>query len=101
MYVVSREEFAFDLSWILKFQVDKGVRRGNREQLVFSKPLVFWSFEELAILHGDGSKTVAFFLLSSFFKPLDERRARMNNRTGKMEAKPVLVGDEVVGRVVE
>ena len=89
MYAVSREEFTFDLSWILKFQVDKWVQRGNREQLVFSKSLVLWLFEELTIFHGDGSKTTAFFLLSSFFKLCDERRARMNNRTGKAEAKLV------------
>jgi len=71
------------------------------EQLVFSKSLVFWSFEELAILHGDGSKTMAFFLLSSFFKLRDERRARMNNRMGKAEAKLVCVGDEVVCCVIK
>ena len=101
MYVVSREEFVLDLSWILKLQVDKGVRRGNREQLVFSKSLVFWSFEELVILHGDGSKTATFFLLSSFFKFHDEHRARMNNRMGKAETKLVCIGDEVGCRVVE
>jgi len=101
VYAVSREEFVFDLSWILKFQVDKGVRRGNREQLVFSKSPAFWLFEKLAILHSDGSKTAAFFLLSSFFKLLDERWARMNNRIGKAETKLVGVGDEVVRLVVE
>jgi len=101
VYAVSREEFVFDLSWILKFQVDKGVRRGNREQLVFSKSLVFWLFEELVIFHGDGSKTTAFFLLSSFFKLRNERRARMNNRMGKAETKLVCVGDEVICRIVE
>jgi len=68
---------------------------------VFSKSLVFWLFEELVIFHGDGSKTVASFLLSSFFKLRDERRARMNNRMGKAETKLVRVGDEVVCHVVE
>ena len=68
---------------------------------MFSKSLVFWLFEELAILHGNGSKTVIFFLLSSFFKFRDEHQARMNNRMGKAEAKFVCVGDEVVCRVVE
>ena len=68
---------------------------------MFSKSLVFWLFEELVIFHGDGSKTVAFFLLSNFFKPRDERWARMNNRMGKAETKLVCVGDEVVCRVVE
>ena len=91
MYAVSREEFMFDLLWILKFQVDKG----NREQLVF------WSVEELIIFHSDGSKTTAFFLLSSFFKLCNEHQARMNNRMGKAETKLVRVGDEVVCRIVK
>jgi len=101
VHAVSREEFVFNLLWILKFQVDKGARRGNREQLVFSKSLVFWLFEELVIFHSDGSNTTAFFLLSSFFKFRDEHQARMNNRMGKAEAKFVRVGDEVVCRVIE
>jgi len=68
---------------------------------MFSKSLMFWSFEELVIFHGDGSKTVAFFLLSNFFKLRDERQARMNNRMGKAEMKLVCIGDEVVCCVVE
>ena len=68
---------------------------------MFSKSLVFWLLEELGIFHGDGSKTTAFFFLSSFFKLRDERRARMNNRMGKAETKLVRVGDKVVCRVVE
>jgi len=68
---------------------------------MFSKSLVFWSFEELVIFHGDGSKTVTFFFFSSFFKFRDERRARMNNRMGKAETKLVRVGDEIICCVVE
>ena len=68
---------------------------------MFSKSLVFWLLEELGIFHSDGSKTTAFFFLSSFFKFRDERWARMNNRMGKAETKFVCVGDEVVCCVVE
>jgi len=58
--------------------------------------LMFWSVKEFEVLDGDGSKTVVFFLFSSFLKLLDDHRARMNNRTGKAEAKLVLAGNEVI-----
>ena len=68
---------------------------------MLSESLVFWSLEELSILDSDGSKTMIFFLLSNFFKPLDEHRARMNNRTGKAEAKFVLGQNKVIVCVVK
>ena len=63
---------------------------------MFPKSLMFWSFEELEIFNGNGSETIVFFLFSNLLKLLDERRTRMNNRTGKAETKFVLVGDDVV-----